>query len=423
MQDLEHNYEALLRISNFQNFNTDQALQLIGELTDMSLDLGRVDGLKHAVRLGNELLDRVIEPDQRSILHYFLSNAWSNQRAIKEAGEVPYFDWRQEEIIAELTHLRKALALDQEGLVPEERVCQILTNLGNSMSHVGRFSKAIEYWDASLSLMPASHLARGNRALGIVWYAQTLYSGEHWEILLHQAHTELKTALLLPVHDDAKRFFDMQRRAVSEALGEEGLKKHLDLNQYPSEPADEDSFYLKWALENRLFLNPLNELGPYPIAAQDVLTLPSSTGSIRDDYNRLKIAYAGARAGAYELLQLDREKEGVNELIQALWGIFSATAQILSAYFDLKISAKNISLYNLWYKNQDVNMELLDYFSHSPNWSLRGIYSIGIDLSDEAAVNGKEGTDSLLRILKYAREVLLCLSLSLNTEIRLKGSN
>ena len=402
MQEHAPDISAMIAVKNLDNFNPDQALNFLGELTDLSLDMERMDGLRRAIALGEEMLKRDLEQDQRSLLHYFISNAWSNQRALKEGGEMPDFGWQQEEIVQELRHLRESISSD-DGLLSDDRVCQILTNLGNSMSHVGRFAEAIAYWDASLARMPASHLARGNRALGFVWYAQTLYNGEHWEILLLQAHTELKTALLLPIHDDAKAFFDIQRRSVEEALGPEALGRRRDFSAYPSPPGEADIPYLQWCLGNRLFLNPLNELGLHSIAAQDVLVMPTNTGDVAAAYDTLKQAYAAARVAAYEAL----EGSGIEEtesLSGSLSGLFNAAAHVLATYFDLGIPYGKASLSTLWYRNQDPNAGLLSPFANSLNWSLRGLYAMGRDLANESPSLAGTPNERLLWLLKRARE-------------------
>jgi tetratricopeptide (TPR) repeat protein len=416
MQEHAPDINALIAVKNLDSFNPDQALNFLGELTDLSLDMERMDGLRRAVALGEELLERELEQDQRSLLHYFLSNAWSNQRALKEGGEMPDFGWQQEEIVQELRHLRESLASD-DGLLPDDRVCQVLTNLGNSMSHVGRFSEAIAYWDASLARMPASHLARGNRALGFVWYAQTLYNGEHWEIFLRQAHTELKTALLLPIHDDAKAFFDIQRRSVEEALGPEALERRSDLSAYPSTPGEADVPYLQWCLGHRLFLNPLNELGLHPIAAQDVLVMPTNAGDAATAYDTLKQAYAAARVGAYEALE-GSVTEDTESLSDSLSGLFNAAAHVLATYLDLGIPDGKASLSTLWYENQDPNAGLRPPFANSLNWSLRGLYAMGKDLANESPSPSGTPNERLLWLLKRARETLLCLALAIYTEER-----
>jgi tetratricopeptide (TPR) repeat protein len=418
MQEHAPDINAMLAVKNLDSFNPDQALNFLGELTDLSLDMESMDGLRHAVTLGEELLNRDIEANQRSVLHYFLSNAWSNQRALKEGGEMPDFGWQQEEIVQELHHLRESLAGD-DGLLSDDRICQILTNLGNSMSHVGRFTEAIAYWDASLARMPASHLARGNRALGLVWYAQTLYNGEHWEILLRQAHTELKTALLLPIHDDAKAFFDTQCRSVEEALGPEALERRTDLSTYPSAPVEADVPYLQWCLEQRLFLNPLNELGAHPIAAQDVLVMPTNAGDVATAYDTLKHAYAAARVVAYEALE-GSTVEDTESLADSLSGLFNASAHVLATYLDLGISDGTASLSTLWYEGQDFSSGLLPSFTNSLNWSLRGLYAMGKDLENESASPPGTPSKRLLWLLKRTRETLLCLALAVYTEERLK---
>jgi hypothetical protein len=65
----------------------------------------------------------------------------------------------------------------------------------------------------------------------------------------------------------------------------------------------------RWCLQNTLFINPLNDLGPLSIAAQDVLTLPSLIVSIATGptvpeiigfFNQMKQEFVSARYLYYE---------------------------------------------------------------------------------------------------------------------------
>jgi hypothetical protein len=61
------------------------------------------------------------------------------------------------------------MALREEGVskLPDQRVCQVLTNLGSAMPQVGRPVEAVEYWDRALEVVPLFSMARGNRGYGL----------------------------------------------------------------------------------------------------------------------------------------------------------------------------------------------------------------------------------------------------------------
>jgi hypothetical protein len=66
--------------------------------------------------------------------------------------------------------------------------------------------------------------------------------------------------------------------------------------------------FREWALKERLFLNGLNHLGPFPIAARDVIQLPSIVTGFQQGptfhafFNQLKQEYAAARWLCFEAL-------------------------------------------------------------------------------------------------------------------------
>src|SRR5215208_7197322 len=161
-RDTEDTYESLLSRKTLEGLTDDQALEKIGILTDLSLDLRGKEGLEHAIRLSEELQQRELSLERRALSHYFLGNAWSNLRRLI-GGD--HGDWEQPELERETFYFRMALRNGGIGNHPDQRVCQILTNLGSAMSHVGRPVEAAEYWDRALKLLPYFAMARGNRGV------------------------------------------------------------------------------------------------------------------------------------------------------------------------------------------------------------------------------------------------------------------
>ena len=56
-------------------------------------------------------------------------------------------------------------------------------------------------------------------------------------------------------------------------------KHHLiekqDIDNFSLGDSEQEIQYRQWCLTNKLFLNPFNDLGIIPIAAQDVFSVPS----------------------------------------------------------------------------------------------------------------------------------------------------
>jgi hypothetical protein len=206
----------------------DQALWLIGTLTDLSKKLSRKEGLKQALRLSEEIQQRDLYADRRAISHYYLSNVWSNLRIL--AGE-DRGEWEQPELERQLYHLRMAL-LDKAapGLEPE-RVCQILTNLGGALSSVGRPVEAIEYWDDALRRLPYFSMARANRGYNLFYYAAALHEGEDQDLMFKFAHADLQEALSAKsrqyLHSNTYKTFERARSDIEGYLTTEYLAEEV----------------------------------------------------------------------------------------------------------------------------------------------------------------------------------------------------
>jgi len=84
-------------------------------------------------------------------------------------------EWEQPEFEREIFHFRLALPDEVAPDLRRERVCQILTNLGNVMLALGRPVEAIEYWDRALQRLPGFSMALGNRGYGLSYYAASVH--------------------------------------------------------------------------------------------------------------------------------------------------------------------------------------------------------------------------------------------------------
>lgn len=74
MGEPENIYDSLRSRETLDGLTDDQALEHIGYLTDLSLDLRENKGLEHAVRLSEELQRRNLSPERHEYgfmsLHY-----------------------------------------------------------------------------------------------------------------------------------------------------------------------------------------------------------------------------------------------------------------------------------------------------------------------------------------------------------------
>ena len=297
MTNPEETYNSLMFAENLGGLTTEKALSHIARLTDLSFDLRKTEGLERSIQLSEEVQKRDLDSEHITTSHYFLANAYSYLKTLNRAGTDESWDWEQEEIEKEIFHLRTAL---RAGSQRDEIMCPVLTNLGNLMNEIGRFVEAIEYWDRALDRSSSFAMAQGNRGVGLSYYAGSLYDPGHYGIFLKHADANLKEALLSSDLDGGDRHgFTKMRDWIESVISPEEVD--MDMESFSLGNSDEESRYRKWCLKNRLFLNPLNDLGPYSIAAIDVFSLPSIVVDIDEGpyypgyFNQIKQEFVSAR--------------------------------------------------------------------------------------------------------------------------------
>src|SRR5689334_10588892 len=79
--------------------------------------------------------------------------------------------WEQPECQEQILELRRALRHPAFSRLHKIRQCQILTNLANQLSSIGRFIEAVEIFGRALSLSGKFGMARGNRGIALSHYA------------------------------------------------------------------------------------------------------------------------------------------------------------------------------------------------------------------------------------------------------------
>ncbi|MHC4406497.1 MAG: hypothetical protein ACYTG0_43280, partial [Planctomycetota bacterium] len=154
MATAEERYRSLMEFQITDSVSVQDALENIGLLIDLASDLGRLDGTRRGIVLAEECLERQPTAAEAALLHYFSANAWAHVRANSRQNVDADWDWEQPEAENELVHLRRALWTEGYLELPPIRQCQIATNFGNLLSHVGRFVDALEYWARALTIEP-----------------------------------------------------------------------------------------------------------------------------------------------------------------------------------------------------------------------------------------------------------------------------
>jgi hypothetical protein len=407
-------FDKLMMRASLDGLDAKRQLEWIGTLIDLSGDLAREEGNVRALEWCDGLETLRLTDRQKALLEYFRANTWANrQRAAYRNGDEVIWQWVQPELEKQIFHLRKASQSAGFGKLAKLRQSQIQTNLANQLSNVGRFIDAIAYWDRVLLIRPDFGIALGNRGNGLIAYAQSVYDLGHRAVLLLFAHRALEAALSRKARyeqfdrEQIKAFFTDRKERVEAAIDVKRAKKSVKIDEYPIGNSAEERRYRAWALQERLFLNPLNDLGPHSIAAQDVLTLPDFTLKIGETpsligfFNQMKQEYVSGRWLLYEGLHSegvhfsDRRTmimntldytghslaiEKVKAAFRIGYSILDKIAFFLNNYMSLGIEPNRIYFKSIWYDRK--TRAVRDEFTASRNWPMRGLYWLTKDLFD-----------------------------------------
>lgn len=408
VSDPDEVYETLFSIDSIEVFDQAPALNIIGLLVDASGDIGRKDGLHHAIDLAEELLDRDLPLGHRSRIHYFLGNAYSHLRRLNAADNGPWW-WENDDLEQEIFHLRTALNPDGIEKIRDVEACKIFTNLGNALSEVGRVVEAIRCWNHALEIDPAFTQAIGQKGIGFYSYGRAHYDKGHSITFLRAAYEQLDEAVVTDgLFPPMKEYFEDVQRYIADQFKPGVLDEEMEFDEYSLGDSNEEKKYRQWCLDQTLFLNPLNDIGPNSIAAQDILHLGSVSGdesskivSCVGFYNQLKQEYASARYLFYEGLKNNEphfsdkdvrlentldypvysfNAEKVRIVMRMAYSIFDKIASFIQYYFHLShIPSHKLNFGNVWYKSQGRN-KLAPAFDGHENWALRGLFWLSKDL-------------------------------------------
>ncbi|WP_312313300.1 LA2681 family HEPN domain-containing protein [Sphingobium yanoikuyae] len=407
-----------LRERSITKLDNMSALGHIGALVDLSHDAAYARGADRALYLLDQLERRALTGREQVIVHYFRANAWN----VKEDVAYAHGSWawehpeREQKILA----LSRAVAHSSFAELDPMRRCQILTNRANALNGMGRFMDAIEGWDAALSIIPGFAMALANRGYGLKQYGGLLEDIRERALFLLHAHDGLVAACASDAVYDSP---DAEPLAERFALDAATYAAAADFDRIRALEQDDDpplgrgraeKDYRGWCLKHRLFLNPLNDLGPQARGAYDGLVLPAIRESLEDRpraatpppaiafFNQMKQEYVSARYMLYEGLHDTRlhhsdrgvrlfdtldypmhslATERVRTAYRVAYSLLDKTAFLIDHYWKLGKIADRINFRNVWM--EEGKQRLLACFKKHSNLPLRGLFWLSKELFDE----------------------------------------
>jgi tetratricopeptide (TPR) repeat protein len=412
---MTHDFEALMRRQSIAGLTDDEALQHIGLLIDAADDRNDETGTEKAFGWCDELEKRSLTDIQSMTLSYFRANVWGTRYRLRIAGKEVSWNWEQPEMAEQIFSLRKALAHSSFGELVRERQCQMLTNTANCLSSMGRFVEAIELFTRALKVEPYFWEAQGNRGCALIEYGKSHYDHNHSYALFVSAHDDLKRAVEIGDHNQAMNpgalaFFKTILANLQSKIDIEGVRISLKLTGHSLGKSHTERHYRQWCLDNCLFLNSLNDMGEYDVAACDILSQPTFVTKLEEPptligfFNQLKQEYVSARYFYYQSLQdkavhfsdrevvlmdtLDYPAYGLNiermkVAFRMAYSLFDKTAYFLYRYLNLPMKPTQVSFWSVWRENRDKKAPLRKNFQSLSNWPLRGLYWLSKDIVDE----------------------------------------
>ncbi len=410
------------------------ALDSLGKLVDFAFDLRDPSATSVAMEWGGEI-EANVSDNGAPFLDYCMANTWANR--YQELSQPQVWSWEQPEYQKQIFYLKRAIGRKEFETLDSVRRCQIMTNLANCLSTIGRFVEAQEYWNRALGVIPSFGVARGNRGSGATSYLRVLYDPGHQAIFALFAYAELHgatqpTATYYDASASAAR--SHYKEKITEmggaftGLDTEGFKSAIE-QDYSIGDTPEVQKYRTWCLRNRLFLNPLNDLCDHSIAARDVLSTPSiicenrsiEAPAVIGFFNQMKQEYVSARWQFY--LGVDDPKphfsdadvlitntldyasfglatEMVKSAFRSAYSIFDKIGYFMNQYFNLGVEDKKVSFRGIWYvpKKKEIRKDLEDL----NNWPLRGLFWLSKDFFDET----QDATDPDAKALYVIRNHL-----------------
>jgi len=404
----------LVNTPTISELSNDEALNLIAQIVDRASDDAIPELVDHSLYLADQLETRGLQPREMAMLDYFRANAWSCRCRSRLDDRVVAWHFEQPEVRQQVFLLRRAMNSTGFIALDAPRRCQILTNLANQLSTLGRFVEAHAYWSAALMIDPSFWMARANRGRGLMHYANALYDPGHAEVFAFHAHCDLiKSVELISIHPHLGdnrliAFFSKSAEQIAQHYDIDAIRMGYKPDDWDMGTEQTELAYRRWCLVEVLFLNPLNDIVTTSIAARDIMCLPDFITPINEPpivvgmFNELKQAFVTARWMLWEGTRSgephfsDRDVllfntldypayglavEKVKIAFRIAYSILDKIAYFLNHYLALGIPEKRVSFRTIWREKE--NGPVRDRFAKSENWALRGLFWLSKDLYEE----------------------------------------
>jgi len=405
-----HLHDQLIKVDLDKHSDAD-ALQVVAHLIDASGEIQSSNGLQRALSMCRHIGNRDLQSDLYTDLMYYQGNAHCSFRNLHmRSSPNNRWEWESDHLEQEVLHFRRCVQSEGFTKAPAERQCQVLTNLGNSMSFIGRSVESVQYRQDALRINSNFAMAQGNLGYGLSHYAGALFDPNHQYIFLHRAYQQLTQSLSGDLEPGARKGFATEISKIKSSVPAEFLDQEFKINTFDLGDSAEERRYRQWSLSHSLFLCTLNDLDlkDMSIAARDTLCLPSIVVPLDEGpthfgyFNQMKQEFVSARLLLFEGVNYedphysDREVDLYNTLdypvyclaiekvkiaFRIAYSLFDKIAFFLNDYLNLKVPSNKVNFRSFWYTDQKRKKGIRREISNLHNWPLRGLFWLSKDLS------------------------------------------
>ncbi|UPV75625.1 LA2681 family HEPN domain-containing protein [Halorussus limi] len=418
--------------ADWAELHDETRLHLTGVLYNLSEDLQRQDGLDRIIELHTETFPDTdaLSPAHEAIRHYQLANAYSLRHTVT-GDDTQHTFFESTDLLNAIGHARASVSDEYDTDVTPTQQLQRYTNFAGYLARTGRVCEALHWHHKAVEINPEHGMALGKRAITKQYYASLVPSQSYAARILHSAYTDYEAALQNAddVYPQAKTRFRAGMESI-EQFADDQLTIETE-DEYELGDGKFDVKYHEWVLNNRLYLNPLNDISMHSFVAHDPVTLP---GMIMPDgeefpypgvFNQIKQEFVSARYMYYEgwmrsvghssdrnvTLQdtLDYSVYGyrteqIKSAFRTAYSVFDKIAVIINEYYDL--GHDDPSFRSVWHNRGHYSKGLEEQFVDSDNWALNALFWLRKDFHEDSGQNDDESPVVVAHELRDLRNAI-----------------
>lgn len=391
--------------------NIDQRIINIKKRFDSYSDLKDIENTKVCIEEAEKIVEDIkLSHYEKAELYYSIATAYSDleifkykHRLNKEAISL------QEKSIYNFRAALDELEFEDLDDVANGLYQQLYTNAGNIYSRVGRYIEAFNLYrkaSAKYGIFPMALANEGQLALK---YSNLFYDKSLTEVFYHYTYHCLKKSLIYKHYLDAHgagNHFEVLFNELKEIYSKEFFENKLDFRGYNYGKTKKERQYKIWVAENRLFLNPLNDISKQAIVAIDYLHLPGLV-YLNDKYkfefhyglfNQIKQEYISARYLFYEGIQIRKSTHiadkdvwlidignsvnsysdfSIRTSFKILYALFDRIAFFINDYFNLGIDVGKVSFKKIRKNEKMKNICMNNFMMNAVYWLSKDFYQDG----------------------------------------------